>query len=347
MAPRVGVAPLRREQIVRATIHCLAHGGYAGLTMKRVAARGPAEPGHPPLLLRGQAGHPRRRRPACDRRPRPPGGRGGPRRPRGARAASARWCAPAWRCRRPRPRGLDGVHRVLGRDPARSDAGRLERARVRAQRRLIAAHARQGVAGRARSGARARGRRRLPCWAARRPVPPAHVRPPGHFAGRAPSSCARTCCWAYLRHNGGEPAMTERVEQIRHARVLAGQGRRGCPRPEVRARVAAALAPMEALLAPVAAAGAADAAAARGVVCSRGRRPPAADPRAQRGRAARPSRRAAPRRSAHPGGAPVRRSARPAVGDAARRPPAQHAEVLRVLEAPGTRPPTRARRWWR
>jgi AcrR family transcriptional regulator len=38
MAPRVGVAPLRREQIVRATIRCLARDGYAGLTMKGVAA---------------------------------------------------------------------------------------------------------------------------------------------------------------------------------------------------------------------------------------------------------------------------------------------------------------------
>jgi AcrR family transcriptional regulator len=32
------VAPLRREEIVRATIRCLARDGYAGLTMKRVAA---------------------------------------------------------------------------------------------------------------------------------------------------------------------------------------------------------------------------------------------------------------------------------------------------------------------
>jgi len=32
------VAPVRREQIVRATIRCLARDGYAGLTMKRVAA---------------------------------------------------------------------------------------------------------------------------------------------------------------------------------------------------------------------------------------------------------------------------------------------------------------------
>ena len=38
MTPRVGVAPLRREQIVRATIRCLARDGYAVLTMKRVAA---------------------------------------------------------------------------------------------------------------------------------------------------------------------------------------------------------------------------------------------------------------------------------------------------------------------
>src|SRR5258705_303486 len=32
------MGPLRREQIVRATIRCLARDGYAGLTMKRVAA---------------------------------------------------------------------------------------------------------------------------------------------------------------------------------------------------------------------------------------------------------------------------------------------------------------------
>ena len=38
MSPKLGMAPLRREQIVRATIRCLARDGYAGLTMKRVAA---------------------------------------------------------------------------------------------------------------------------------------------------------------------------------------------------------------------------------------------------------------------------------------------------------------------
>ncbi|MEX2224329.1 MAG: TetR/AcrR family transcriptional regulator [Candidatus Rokuibacteriota bacterium] len=38
LTPRLGVAPLRREQIVRATIRCLARDGYAALTMKRVAA---------------------------------------------------------------------------------------------------------------------------------------------------------------------------------------------------------------------------------------------------------------------------------------------------------------------
>src|SRR5207302_7545468 len=37
MSPKVGVAPRRREQIVRATIRCLARDGYSGLTMKRVA----------------------------------------------------------------------------------------------------------------------------------------------------------------------------------------------------------------------------------------------------------------------------------------------------------------------
>jgi AcrR family transcriptional regulator len=37
LTPKLGVAPVRREQIVRATIRCLARDGYAGLTMKRVA----------------------------------------------------------------------------------------------------------------------------------------------------------------------------------------------------------------------------------------------------------------------------------------------------------------------
>jgi len=37
LSPKVGVAPLRREQIVRATIRCLAREGYSGLTMKKVS----------------------------------------------------------------------------------------------------------------------------------------------------------------------------------------------------------------------------------------------------------------------------------------------------------------------
>ena len=38
MTPRAAVAPARRAAIVAATIRCLARDGYAGLTMKRVAA---------------------------------------------------------------------------------------------------------------------------------------------------------------------------------------------------------------------------------------------------------------------------------------------------------------------
>lgn len=38
MTPKLGMGPVRREQIVRATVRCLARDGYAGLTMKRVAA---------------------------------------------------------------------------------------------------------------------------------------------------------------------------------------------------------------------------------------------------------------------------------------------------------------------
>jgi AcrR family transcriptional regulator len=37
VTPKIGVAPARREQIVHATIRCLAQEGYAGLTMKKVA----------------------------------------------------------------------------------------------------------------------------------------------------------------------------------------------------------------------------------------------------------------------------------------------------------------------
>ena len=37
MSPKVGMGPLRREQIVRATVRCLAREGYARLTMKKVA----------------------------------------------------------------------------------------------------------------------------------------------------------------------------------------------------------------------------------------------------------------------------------------------------------------------
>lgn len=37
MTPKIGVAPVRREQIVQATIRCLAREGYSGLTMKKVA----------------------------------------------------------------------------------------------------------------------------------------------------------------------------------------------------------------------------------------------------------------------------------------------------------------------
>lgn len=38
MTPKLGMGPVRREQIVRATVRCLARDGYAGLTMKLVAA---------------------------------------------------------------------------------------------------------------------------------------------------------------------------------------------------------------------------------------------------------------------------------------------------------------------
>jgi len=45
MSPRPPVAPERRAAIVRATIRCLARDGYAGLTMKRIAAEAGLSPG--------------------------------------------------------------------------------------------------------------------------------------------------------------------------------------------------------------------------------------------------------------------------------------------------------------
>ena len=45
MSPRPTVAPERRAAIVRATIRCLARDGYAGLTMKRIAAEAGVSPG--------------------------------------------------------------------------------------------------------------------------------------------------------------------------------------------------------------------------------------------------------------------------------------------------------------
>jgi AcrR family transcriptional regulator len=45
MSPRPKVAPERRAAIVRATIRCLARDGYAGLTMKRIAAEAGLSPG--------------------------------------------------------------------------------------------------------------------------------------------------------------------------------------------------------------------------------------------------------------------------------------------------------------
>jgi AcrR family transcriptional regulator len=45
VTPRPRVAPERRASIVRATIECLARDGYAGLTMKRIAAQAAVSPG--------------------------------------------------------------------------------------------------------------------------------------------------------------------------------------------------------------------------------------------------------------------------------------------------------------
>lgn len=45
MSPKLGIAPVRREQLIHATIRCLARDGYSRLTVKRVAAEAGASPG--------------------------------------------------------------------------------------------------------------------------------------------------------------------------------------------------------------------------------------------------------------------------------------------------------------
>jgi TetR/AcrR family transcriptional repressor of bet genes len=45
VSPKRGMAPIRQAEIVTATIRCLARDGYAGLTMKRVAAEAGLSPG--------------------------------------------------------------------------------------------------------------------------------------------------------------------------------------------------------------------------------------------------------------------------------------------------------------
>lgn len=45
MSPKRGVAPIRRAQIVRATVRCLARDGYSRLTMKTVAREAGVSPG--------------------------------------------------------------------------------------------------------------------------------------------------------------------------------------------------------------------------------------------------------------------------------------------------------------
>ena len=55
MTPRLAVAPARREQIVRATIRCLARDGYAALTMKRVAVEAAVSQGILHYYFRGKA----------------------------------------------------------------------------------------------------------------------------------------------------------------------------------------------------------------------------------------------------------------------------------------------------
>ena len=149
MSPKVGMGPVRREQIVRATIRCLAREGYTAADHEEGGARGRREPGHSALLLRRQAGHPRPPRsrwsPAISIVGWPPPSRA----PAAIRAARLRALVRA--CLEvavQRPGVLGGVRRVLGRDAARS-------APARSQRRGLHAHAspdrpprRRGRAGR-------------------------------------------------------------------------------------------------------------------------------------------------------------------------------------------------------
>ena len=104
MSPKVGMGPVRREQIVRATIRCLAREGYTRLTMKKVAREAGVSQGilhyyfedkRAMLGRHAGGGHPRSR---------PPGGRGPVRAPAATGGPPARaGAAPAWRSAVQRP----------------------------------------------------------------------------------------------------------------------------------------------------------------------------------------------------------------------------------------------------
>ena len=346
MTPRVGVAPLRREQIVRATIHCLAHAGYAGLTMKGVAREAGLSQGILHYYFKDKrailAAAALRVSADLDRRVAAEA--------RGARGARARLRALVRACLdggRARPRVLDGVHRAVGREPARSDAGHGERARLRA---LPPAHRGgdpEGRAGRAvPSPRRPRAPRRW-CW----PCSTGSRSSTRSTGGRSRAPEAERLCedvlWAYLRRRGGGD------DGARWSRSGCGSicatRATGCRCPRSGPGWPRAFDAMEALLAPVSAARAAGPAVARGVVHSRGGGPSPAHPRAERGRAraislpgaappARPSRR---------GFSPPIRSPGPGTPSGARSWRRSTPTCCACSTARVTRPPTRARRWSR
>ena len=145
MSPRPTVAPERRAAIVRATIRCLARDGYAGLTMKRIAAEAGVSPGILHYYFRDKRAILGRaaatvmadldRRVATEAR--------GARDARGHLRALLRACL---RGGDGEPGLLDGVHRALGRGVPRPELARLNRRAYARARRFLAASVARGTA---------------------------------------------------------------------------------------------------------------------------------------------------------------------------------------------------------
>src|SRR5712691_11687202 len=247
MSPKVGVAPLRREQIVRATIRCLARDGYAGLTMKKVARAAGVSQGilhyyfadKRAILVAAlaavtadldrrvataQARGPRA--PACAHHRLPPVGGGG-------------------------TRVLDRVCRVLGRDDARPASARDQRRPLRTDAPADRRADRPGDPRRdVPPGRSLAGGRRDPRPRGRR-LAPANVRPEG-VRRRHGSPVLRGRADA-LPREGGIMSLDREAQAKEKAREYFRTKGTQLPVPVIRERIADAVRALDEFLAPLSA----------------------------------------------------------------------------------------------